>query len=494
MRYICVDIGTTTIKGIIYDELGRLVDEISQKSKLYTPNSFKREQNPDEILWDVRNVLRELVSKVHQSRHKVEAIALSCYMHSLVLLDGDGAPLTGIMLWNDLRAASVSEVYKENGIGLDIYKKTGTPIHPMSPFYKLLYYKEMERDIFERAKKFVGIKEIITKWMCGEYYVDYSVASSTGMFDICDLKWNKDALNILGVDESYFSTPVDSTFILPNLNESFLKDIGLDSDVKIVIGASDGCLANLGSHGLDHGVGVVTIGTSGAYRVVTDKPVLDTEARTFSYILTKGYYVSGGAINNGAIAYDFVLNNLKYDEHLDKIFKKLNPEDYGKGILFLPFLSGERAPYWDADLRSAFLGLNQTHTRKDILFSTIKGICYALRDVMGVIDDVIDSKISSVYVNGGFVRSEIWLQTLCNILNKPVLVSDNGDGVLFGAFLISLLATGKISSLKEAEKYFVVGREFLAKNTTLYDEEFSIYRKAISANRDILHDLSRLAD
>lgn len=493
MRYICVDIGTTTIKGIVYDEKGFVVNESYRNSNIVKPESGFMEQEPDAIKWNLSSVLKELVSKIHVEREEVGFISLSAYMHSLVAVDEDNNALTNVMLWNDRRSQEFVERAKEDGKGIEIYRETGTPVHPMSPLYKIIYLREKEREIFDNAKRFVGIKEIILHWMTGEWVVDQSIASATGMYNIHSRKWDEKALEYAGVTEENLPKVFSTTHVMGELTDEFKNGIGLEKDIPIVLGASDGCLANLGSHGLNKGTAVSTVGTSGALRVVTDHPLIDENGAIFSYILSDELYVSGGAINNGGIFYEWVRKNLNLDKHLDEIFEGLNPEDYGNGIVFLPFISGERAPYWDADLKGSALGLSHGHGSKDILIAAIRGVSFCLRDVFEVLLKATDTKVNEFYVNGGFTKSDIWVQTFCNIVDRPVFVTEQGDGPLFGAFLLGILAIGKIKSLDEAKDYFISGKEYLPIENYRRDKEFDIYKRAIVQNRSLLHELAKLS-
>ena len=493
MRYICVDIGTTTIKGIVYDEKGFVVNESYRNSNIVKPESGFMEQEPDAIKWNLSSVLKELVSKIHVEREEVGFISLSAYMHSLVAVDEDNNTLTNVMLWNDRRSQEFVERAKEDGRGIEIYRETGTPVHPMSPLYKIIYLREKEREIFEKSKRFVGIKEIILHWMTGEWVVDESIASATGMYNIHSRKWDEKALEYAGITEENLPKVFSTTHVMDELTDEFKNGIGLEKDIPIVLGASDGCLANLGSHGLNKGTAVSTVGTSGALRVVTDHPLIDENGAIFSYILSDELYVSGGAINNGGIFYEWVRKNLNLDKHLDEIFEGLNPEDYGNGIVFLPFISGERAPYWDADLKGSALGLSHGHGSKDILIAAIRGVSFSLRDVFEVLLKATDTKVNEFYVNGGFTKSDIWVQTFCNIVDRPVFVTEQGDGPLFGAFLLGILAIGRIKSLDEAKDYFISGKEYLPIENYRRDKEFDIYKRAIVQNRSLLHELAKLS-
>lgn len=493
MRYICIDIGTTTIKGIVYDERGFVVNESYRNSNIVKPESGFMEQEPDAIKWNLSSVLKELVSKIHVEKEEVGFISLSAYMHSLVAVDEDNNALTNVMLWNDRRSQEFVERAKKDGKGIEIYRETGTPVHPMSPLYKIIYLREKENEIFEKSKRFVGIKEIILHWMTGEWVVDESIASATGMYNIHSRKWDEKALEYAGITEENLPKVFSTTHVMDELTEEFKNDLGLEKDIPIVLGASDGCLANLGSHGLNKGTAVSTVGTSGALRVVTDHPLIDENGAIFSYILSDELYVSGGAINNGGIFYEWIRKNLNIDKHLDEVFEGLNPEEYGNGIVFLPFISGERAPYWDADLKGSALGLSHGHGPEDILIAAIRGVSFCLRDVFEVLLKATDTKVNEFYVNGGFTKSDVWVQTFCNIVDRPVFVTEQGDGPLFGAFLLGILAIGKIKSLDEAKDYFISGKEYLPIENYRRDKEFDIYKRAIVQNRSLLHELAKLS-
>ncbi|WP_300409015.1 gluconokinase [Lagierella sp.] len=493
MKNICIDIGTTTIKGIIYDEWGRVVDEAFRNSKLLNPQPGFMEQDSEEIRWNVRSIIRELVSKIYMEREEIGFISFSAYMHSLVGIDENNQAITPVMLWNDRRSQDFVQEAKANGKGLELYKSTGTPVHPMSPLYKIIYLRERQRDIFDRCRLFVGMKEIILHWMTGEWIVDQSIASATGLFNIHDRVWDAKALEYAGIGEGNLPRVVSTTHIMRNMTDEFKEDIGIREDIPIIIGASDGCLANLGSHGLNPGTAVSTIGTSGALRVVTDHPLIDEKGAIFSYILTDNLFVSGGAINNGGIFYEWLRKGLSLEKHIDEVFDEDDPEKYGKGLIFLPFISGERAPYWDADLRGSLLGLTHSHGYKDMLIAGIRGVNFSLRDVFEVLLNSTSTHVNEFYVNGGFTQSDLWVQSFCNIVQRPVFVTEQGDGPLFGAFLLGILATGKIEDLSQAQEYFIAGKEFLPIEEFNHNEEFNIYRRAIEQNRSLLHELARLS-
>lgn len=488
MHYLAVDIGTTTIKGVVYDNTGKVLKTSRQVSENISPRSGLVTKEPERVLKSVIEIIKELISFSTSCNTKIDFITFSCFMHSIMAVDKNGEAISSCAMWSDSKGESFATEYRQNGLGLKIYKNTGTPIHPMSPLYKLLWMKNYKKDTFNAAFKFISMKEYLFYFILGEYVIDHSIASATGIFDIHTLTWNNDALNVLELDKSRFSTPVPTTTIFHNCTQAFKKAVGIKSNVDIVIGASDGCLANLGSHGLSDNVGVVTIGTSGAVRIVTKTPLIDDQARIFSYILAEDFRVSGGAINNGGMAYDWIQKITAESVNVDK--RTISQEKINN-ILFLPFLTGERAPYWNPLLRGAYMGLDHTHTTEDVIIATLEGICYAIKDIFIILDELSPVRIETLYANGGFITSSLWLKILASILGKPLeAMHGQGDAACFGAYLLGLKAKGLIGTWEESQKYFTASTRYDVVNTAQYQKKFELYKEAVSLNMGLFEKLA----
>ncbi len=488
MYYMTLDIGTTTIKGILYDENGIVQREVAFNPKTTTSAPGYMEQSVDEVISFATEAIVELAKYSAEKGKVIKLVSLSSYMHSLIAVDDNGDNLTNIIMWSDNRSEDYAKKYIRNGLGYKIYELTGTPIHPMSPLYKLMWIKDNQPEIFNSAKKFISIKEYLVKKLTGQYYIDYSIASATGLFNIHNLSWELKALDEVGITGERLSKPVPTTFkadILPEMK----KSLGLYDDTLVVMGASDGCLANLGSRGLDEGNAVVTIGTSAAVRIVTKKPIIDESARLFSYAMDDDFYVSGGALNNGGVVFAWFKEVFGNDFVLDDVFKEYDKVD--NGLLFLPFLNGERAPYWNPKLRGAYLGVNHSHTETDFLYSTIQGICFSVKDVFELLKDK-HKEIKKIYANGGFTKSVFWIERLSSVLGYEVDVLDQGDAACFGAFLVGLKAFGIIKNWRDCESYFEKPKVYKGETNTVDELMFEIYKQSIDTNTEILAKLSEI--
>ncbi|WP_373514749.1 gluconokinase, partial [Persicitalea sp.] len=346
----------------------------------------------------------------------------------------------------------------------------GTPIHAMSPLCKLLWLRENEPKLFKKAARFVGIKADVFFKLAGEYLVDYSIASATGLFNIEKFAWDEYTLNYLGLAADRFSEPV-SPYHMVNLPED--NSLGLPAGTPLVLGASDGCLANLGSGAIVPGTMAVTIGTSGAVRISSPKPFADEEMRTFCYILDKETYVIGGATNNGAVVFEWLKDHFFDEISYDDLFKDAADISLGcDGLLCLPYLLGERAPLWNSEVRGGFVGLSTRHTPMHFVRAVMEGTLLNLFSIGKVLLET--QKVKAIYANGGFAKSKVWVQMLADIFGINVNLNDTVETGSVGAALMGLKAIGHIEKYEDAGQFTQIGHIFKpnAANRKKYAELF----------------------
>lgn len=266
--YLGVDIGTTSTKAVLYRKSGKVEASHTINYPLHTPDTLVAEQDSEEIFHAVLGVIRETVRKGNVSAGELRLISFSSAMHSLIAVGDNDELLTNSITWADTRAADYARKIKEDHHGHEIYLRTGTPIHPMSPLAKLVWMKEENPEVFNKARKFISIKEYVFHQLFGEYVVDYSMASATGLFNLQTLDWDEAALDLAGISPDQLSEIVPTVHQLRGVNEEHRTYMGIGADVPFVIGATDGVLSNLGVNAIEEGVIAVTIGTSGAIRTV----------------------------------------------------------------------------------------------------------------------------------------------------------------------------------------------------------------------------------
>lgn len=491
---IGADIGTSSSKAMAFSLEGKV---LAQQQITYTtqhPRPSYSEQNPDEVLHAVCNAIRKVVEQM-QNQPPL-CVSFSSAMHSLMAVSGKGEPLSSLILWSDGRSGKEAEWLKEQAIAKDIYTHTGTPIHAMSPLCKLLWWKNENKKTFSKAAKFIGIKEYIFSQLFGEYLIDYSLASATGLFDHDTLKWYDPALDLLGIKSEHLPDAVSSLYILKGLKNDFAPQLGLSANTPFVAGAGDGCLANLGTGVTKKGEMAVTIGTSGAVRLFTDNPITDEEGRVFNYLLLPKEFISGGAINNGGVLLDwfrhqFMKENDKEESYADFLKEAFQAEAGSNGLLFLPYLMGERSPMWDSRARGAFIGIHIEHERKQFMRAVLEGICYSLYDTARLLEKP-DLPVKTIYASGGFTRTPEWVQLLTDLFDKKVHVCSEGDASSIGAVLLGMRAMGILKSWDEAGKYISANETFtpVKKQTKIYRRNFELFSKMYDLLKPAMHDIA----
>jgi gluconokinase len=309
----------------------------------------------------------------------------------------------------------------------------------MSPLCKIIWLKENEPLIFKKASKFISIKEYIYHKIFGEYIIDTSVASASGLLKTKTLLWDEKILDYLDITSSSLSQIVSTkhTLIYKGLdsnNNNFL----LPSNVPFIIGASDGALANLGSGAIYNSSMAISIGTSGAARIVVDKPETDMKMRTFCYHLKDNLYVLGGPSNNGAVVLEWLKDSLlETTETFAELFQRAAAIPAGSDdLLFLPYVLGERAPIWNSNARGVYFGLNINHTKSHLIRACMEGIIYSMHSIAKILLE--KREITEIHATGGFVHSSLWLQMLADTFNIQVLVSAAVESSALGAVIIGM--------------------------------------------------------
>ena len=485
---IGIDIGTTNTTAVIFTDNGEEIERVAVGYPLLTPEPKMAEQDPDEIVRAVIEATKTVIQNAHLTHHQIKFLSFSAAMHSLIALDKDGNPLTASITWADQRSEAYARKLNETN-GLAIYQNTGTPIHSMSPLSKLLWLSKEKTDIFNEAAYFIGIKEYVFHHLFGEYVVDYSIASATGLFNIHNLEWDKEALATAQIISDQLPRVVPTTEIFRGMNTEVALELGFHPDTPVVIGANDGCLANLGVNAIDPGVIAITIGTSGAIRVVTDRPITDPEGHFFCYALTEKYWVVGGPVNNGGIILSWLKDELGREETAVALQNGENPfnritekiatiQPGAEGLLFYPYLTGERAPLWNANAKGTFYGLALHHKREHMMRAVLEGINLNLYMVYQTLEKIID-RPDKIHASGGFAQSEVWRQIMADIFNTEIHVSQTIESSALGAVILGRYALGEINSLEEGAQ--VVGTQEISqpdpKNVQIYQELAPLYRR-----------------
>ena len=476
---IGLDIGTTNVKAVAFSDTGEIVANAERTNQTLSPQPGWSEQEPEAVFQNVLEVLREVTRRTASSRpmNRVRGIVFSSAMHGLVAVDKVGQPLTDFLLWSDLRADSIAQNLRQSGEGLEIYRRTGVPIHAMSPLCKLIWLRQNQPEVFRRAHKFLGIKEFVWQKLTGKCNSDLSVASATGLLNIWKNDWDEEALALAGIPVEQLPDLVSPAF-KTQLSESLQLSESSLAEAPLIIGASDGAFANLGSSATEPGQVAVTIGTSAAIRMVTHEPVLDEKMRTFCYRLDENRCIVGGASNNGTNALEWLRATVFKSQLGAENFanQALEVSAGSDGLLFLPYLFGERAPLYDASARGGFHGLTAGHTQAHFVRAVMEGVLFNLKIIAEALE--AQGPIRTLRAGGGFSKNRLWVQMLADIFQKPVLLNENdADASVLGAvkFARAVLGLGQIF---ENQKSRVIEPD--VEKAGVYQEAFQNFKVSVA--------------
>ena len=458
-----LDAGTTATKAVTAGTDARVRDTASVGYPLLVPHPGWAELDAVRLQAAAVEALTQVAARARERGDTVVGLALSAAMHGLVPLDAAGSPTGPLVTWADSRATAQAAELVADGRARGLHARTGTPVHPMSPVLKLAWWSRHDPDRVAATPRWGGVKELLVGVLCGRTdLLDLSCASATGAYDLVRRRWDEEALEIAGIEEGALAKVVPTTTVLPRLLPAVASAAGLPAGLPVVLGASDGVLANLGVGAVRQDVAAVSLGTSGALRIVVPRPTVDPAGRLFCYALTEDLWVLGGAVNNGGSVVRWSARALAAPsdavppegEAADDLDARLLAEAGGvpagsDGLLCLPYLLGERAPWWRSGLRGAYVGLRREHGRPHLVRAAVEGVCQQLALVRDAFD-AVGLPVREVRATGGSVASPLWVQTLSSALDLPVRLADSPEGTGLGACLLGWHALGALPDLEQA--------------------------------------------
>ena len=465
-----LDSGTTATKAVAASVTGEVRAVASVGYPLLVPAPDRAELDAFRLRDAAVAALHEVTEQVHSAGDEVVGVCLSAAMHGLVPLSAEAVPLGPLVTWADARAAGEAHSLREDGRAIPLHRRTGTPVHPMSPLVKLAWWLARDPVFARGVPRWGGVKELILGRLCGPaHVVDLSCASATGLYDIHRRRWDPEALQLAGVSTGQLAEVVPTTRVVGTVTDDVAARTGLAAGTPVVAGASDGVLANLGVGAVPEGVAAVSLGTSAAVRAVRRDPAVDEAGRLFCYALTDELWVLGGAVNNAGSVVRWAAQALAgtpgseppQGEEADELDARLLAEAAtapvgSDGLLCLPYLLGERAPWWRSGLRGAYVGLRRDHTRAHLVRSALEGVCQQLA-LVGDAFEPAGVPLTEVRATGGAVASPLWTSTLAAALELPVRVAQSPEGTGLGAALLGFHALGALGDLEEAAAIVAVG-------------------------------------
>lgn len=438
-----LDVGTTAAKASLFSLDGAVRITVSREYPLLNPQPGWHVQQPDAVALGVLEAMREAVARIDPAR--VIGISISTAMHGLVGLDATLRPVTELLTWADSRAWAQAEELNEHSTGPRLHYTSGTPTHPMSPLVKLRWLRETEPALLQGTAHWVGLKDWILAVLTGTVATELSTASGSGMLDMEARAWNPEAIELTGLAPGQLPPILDTTATLP-LADPAAGTIGLPVGLPVVVGAGDGPLGNLGTGAMEPGKAGLSIGTSGAVRMVVRTPAV--VSGLFCYALTSDVWVAGGAVSNGGMVQRWLTETYAPGADDSEACRRgaLVPAG-SEGLVMIPYLVAERASLWDSEIRGAFLHVRQAHTPDHFIRAGVEGVAYQLWTILRRLRMI--NRVEEIRATGGVFRSQLWRDVVAGVLNRPLVVTGAAEGSGLGAAILGAQALGVVSTLEE---------------------------------------------
>lgn len=486
-----LDVGTTGTKAVGFGLGSTWRHTVVREYPLLAPRPGWQVQDPATVVAAVMGALAEVVTAAKGAR--VAGISVSTAMHGLIGLDEAMRPLTPLITWADSRASVEAAELRASDDAEAIHRASGTPIHPMSPLTKLIWFSRHEPELAARVRAWVGLKDYILQALTGTSATELSTASATGLLDASTRSWNPRAIEIAAIREDQLPPILPTTAVL-GLSKAVATRLGLATATPVVVGAGDGPLGNLGTGALDPGVVGLSVGTSGAARMVVPGPLTDPSGRLFCYALTDDAWVVGGAVSNGGISIRWAREILGDDGGDDAALLELaaTVPPGSDGLVMLPYLLAERAPLWDPSLTGAILGVQHSHTRGHFVRAVVEGVALQLWSIVDGLNAV--HPVSSVRATGGVFRSRVWREVTAGVLGHPVTVTGGAEGSALGAAALGLLAVGRATSLVDGLDQLAPGLRAQGEAVVVTDGDRAAYATARQRIPALIESYSAVAE
>lgn len=462
MAYLLgIDIGTSGTKTVLFDEKGMTLASDTQEYPLYQPKNGWAEQDPEDWWKASYSSIRNVLAKSGVNANDIKGVGLSGQMHGLVLLDADNRVLRKSIIWCDQRSAKECDEITSLIGAKRLIEITANPALTGFTASKIKWVMNHEPEIFEKARKILLPKDYIRYCLTGEFATEVSDASGMQLLDVPNRKWSDEVVSKLGLDKSMLGKVYESQDVTGTVTAKAAELTGLAVGTVVVGGAGDQAAGAVGNGIVKSGVVSSTIGTSGVVFAYTDKVSIDPLGRvhTFCHAVPNTWHIMG--VTQGAgLSLQWFRNNFCKEEMATADMMSVDPymlmdkaaERSGagaNGLVYLPYLMGERTPHLDPDCRGVFFGLSAKHVKRDLVRAVMDGVAFSLKNAMDIILEM-GIPVEEVRASGGGGKSPLWRQIQADVFGTPICTVNSSEGPALGVALLAGVGAGVYKSVPEA--------------------------------------------
>jgi xylulokinase len=508
MYLLGIDVGTSGTKTVLFDLFGNTKAEASSEYPLYQPQIGWAEQKPEDWWNATVETIKAVLDKSGIKPSEVKGIGLSGQMHGLVLLDKKGDVLRPSIIWCDQRTQQECDIITET-IGKEaLINITANPALTGFTASKLMWVKRHQEEIFDRISKVLLPKDYIRFKLTGEFATEVSDASGTQLLDVPNRRWSAEIIGRLGFNPDWMPDCFESQQVSGYISAQSSRITGLHEGTPVVGGGGDQAAGAIGNGIVKTGVVSSTIGTSGVVFGFMDDVKIDPKGRvhTFCHAVPNKWHVMG--VTQGAgLSLQWLRNNFGGCER--ELAKFLGVDPYVlmaqeaeqaspgcNGLMYLPYLMGERTPHLDPYAKGVLFGMSAKHTRNDVIRAFMEGVAYSLKDCLEIIKDM-DIKVNEVRASGGGGKSPLWRQMQADMFDTDIHTINSTEGPALGAALLAGVGAGvyyDVSQACESAIKTVSIQSPIRKNTDIYNKYYSVYGKLYIALKESFLDIARLND
>ena len=470
--YIGVDLGTSSIKLLLVNKEGNILNQVSKEYPLLMPKPGWSEQEPLEWWNAFLKAIKELLNEFNPK--DVKGISVAGQMHGLVILDKNNNVIRPAILWNDGRTGEETD-YLNNVIGKEkLVKLTGNFAFAGFTAPKILWLKKNEPENFKKIRHILLPKDYLTFMLTGKYATDYSDASGMLLLDVEHKKWSEEMLDIVGVSKDKLAELHESYDPVGFIKQDLAEQLGL-GEVIVAAGAGDNAGAAIGVGCVRNNGCNISLGTSGTIFLSTDNYYCDKDVALHSFDHANGKYHLMGCILSAASCNKWWIKGILNSEY--NIEHQYTDEQLGTNkVLFAPYLMGERCPYNDVDARGCFLGVSMETKKEDMSLAVLEGVTFAIRDCLELIKKK-GLQIDKVTLCGGGKRTYVWPKIVANVLNVQVDLIQNDEGPALGSAILAMVANHEYKDVIEAADRITIVDKSIKQDPAIVERYDKLYRK-----------------
>jgi xylulokinase len=450
--FLGIDVSTTSSKALVINEKGEVLAVASSPHTLQTPKPLWSEQDPREWWTAAILCIKAALKNAGISGDSIAAIGLTGQMHGLVLLDEAGDPLRPAILWNDQRTQSQCDEIHQLVGKQKFIQITGNVSLTGFTASKILWVKENEPEVFARAKHVLLPKDYVRYKLTGEHAMDKADGSGTVLFDLRSRDWSDELLADLQIPRSWMPPTYEGPEVTGTISAEAARLTGLKAGTPVMAGGGDQAAGAVGMGAVEPGVVSLTLGTSGVVFATTPSALIEPEGRLHAFChAVPGMWHFMGVMLSAAGSLQWYHDKLTPEMSFDDLTNEAAAVPAGsEGLIFLPYLSGERTPHPDPLARGAFVGLTLRHGRAHLTRAVLEGVAFGLKDSFTLIQNAGLGKITQVRASGGGVKSTLWRQILASVLDAELVTVNTTEGGAYGAALLAGVGASAWKDTKSA--------------------------------------------